>query len=73
MGTNFLNYLAEYIFFLFPSVLEKNGVSLKTFRFKRKQKLFQKTYNLENLLFLKKTEGFFQLKEKQMETFCFQN
>ena len=44
--------------FVFPSVLEKNGRSLKTFCFKRKQKLFHKTYDLENLLFLKKTEGF---------------
>ena len=62
-----------YLFFVFPSVLEKSRRSLKTFCLKRKQKLFHKTNDLENLLFLKKTESFSQLKEKQMKTFCFQN
>ena len=70
MGTNILNYSAEYLFLYFFQFLVW---SLKTFCFKRKQKLFHKTYDLENLLFLKKTEGFYQLKEKQMKTFCFQN
>ena len=61
-----------YIWMVIHVPLLHVGSTLKTFCFKQKLKLFQETIDLEKLLFYQQTEGFPELKEIQMKTFCFQ-